>query len=136
MRNTVHQLLTAQAGLVAVVPSDRWYQAGAVVDVPPRPFVVLRWLAPVGGNASGRFMRQLRLEIHDERGSYARCQAFLGGPDKNNGVYAVLSPLLNYVGVDGRITQADYLGHSGDQEDQTYNTNMQFSSWRMIGVEL
>lgn len=136
MRKTVHQLLTAQAGLVAVVPADRWYQAGAVLDTPVKPFVVLRWLAPVQASVTTRYMRQLRVEFHDKRGSYVQSDAFLGCPDKNNGVYAVLSPLVHFTGVDGRIAEATYLGHSGDQEDETYNTNMQFSSWRMIGVEL
>lgn len=136
MRATVHQLLTAQAGLLAVVPLARWYQAGNVVDQPIKPFVVLRWLAPVQASVTSRYMRQLRVEFHSERGSYAAADAFLGSPDKNDGVYGVLYPLANFVGVDGRITEATYLGHSGDQEDETYKTNMKFSSWRMIGVDL
>lgn len=136
MRKTIFQLLTASAPLVAVVPLSRWKQAGNVVDTPTFPFVVLRWLAPVEGNVSGRFMRQLRVEFYDARGSYDKADAFLGTPDQGTGVYGALSGLQDYVGVDGRITQTRYLGHSGDQESETYKCNLKFSSWRMIGVDL
>lgn len=136
MRQTIYQLLTGTPALVAHVPAGRWYQAGNVVDTPVKPFVVLRWLAPVPSDARGRFLKQLRIEHHAQRGSYALADAFLGSPDLNNGVYAVMAGIANLVGLDGRITQADYLGHSGDQEDATYNTNMKFSSWRVIGVDL
>lgn len=136
MRKTVYQLLTASAPLVAVVPVAKWKQAGNVVDVPAFPFVVLRWLAPVESNATGRFMRQLRVEFYSERGSYASADAFLGTPDTGSGVYGVLSGLTDYVGVDGRITCTRYLGHSGDQESEEFKCNLKFSSWRMIGVDL
>jgi hypothetical protein len=136
MRKTVYQLLTAQAGLVATVPVARWYQAGRVIDVPVFPFVVLRWLAPVAGNSPNRYLKQLRVEFYTERGSYSGADAFLGTPDLGTGVCGVLSGLTDHVGTDGRITQADYLGHSGDQESEEYKCNLKFSSWRMIGVDL
>jgi hypothetical protein len=136
MRNTVYQLLTASLPLTAVVPVGRWKQAGNVVDTPTMPFVVLRWLAPVEGNAVGHFLKQLRVEFYSDRGSYASADAFLGSPDTGSGVYGVLSGLQDYVGSDGRITQTRYLGHSGDQESELYNCNLKFSSWRMIGVDL
>jgi hypothetical protein len=101
-----------------------------------KPFVILRWLAPVTAAANGRFLNQLRVDVHDTRGSYKRIDGLLGSPHKGDGVYGVLSALANHVGVDGRITQADYLGHSGDQEDPTYGTNFKFSSWQVIGVDL
>lgn len=136
MRNTVYKLLTDTAELTAVVPKARWYQAGNVVDTPPFPFVVLRWLAPVAGNARGRFAKQLRVEFYSARGSYASADAFLGSPDTGSGVYGVLGGLADYVGSDGRITETGYLGHSGDQESDIYKCNLKFSSWRMIGVDL
>jgi hypothetical protein len=107
-----------------------------VVDSPVKPFVILRWLAPVPSAASGKFLKQLRIEHHGQRGSYAPADTFLGSPDRNDGIYGAMAGISQLVGVDGRITQADYLGHSGDQEDPTYMTNMKFSSWRVIGVDL
>jgi hypothetical protein len=136
MRKTVYAYLTGQSGLIAQVPVGRWKQAGDVIDTPQFPFVVLRWLAPVPGNASGRYMKQLRVEHYSARGSYSAADAFLGSPDTGQGVYGALSGLLDYVGTDARITQADYLGHSGDQESEIYKSNLKFSSWRMIGVDL
>ena len=128
MRKTMYQFLVAQAPLLAVVPVSRWYQAGSVVDVPVKPFVVLRWLAPVPLAAG--FGRQLRLDVHDTRGSYANIHAF------NRAATAALKSVVDLVGVDGRITQCDFLGSGGDQEDDTYKTNYSFTSWQVIGVDL
>lgn len=137
MRKTVYQYLTSQSYLTDIVPPARWFQAGAVVDNPQKMFVVLRWLAPVpSGIMTGHFFNQLRVDVHDTRGSYQRIDAFLGSQHTNTGVFKALEPLTQYVGPDGRITEATFLGHSGDQEDPTYNTNFKFSSWRVIGVDL
>ncbi len=133
MRKTIWGALTASSALTAIVPAERWYEAGAVVDQPVKPFVVLRWIAPVPSN-SGRWLNQLRVDVHDERGDYSRIEQLLGNPYTGGGVYALLSGLLDYVGPDGRITQCDYLNHSGDQEDEVYGTNYKFSSWQVIGV--
>lgn len=134
MRKTIYSLLTGTTGLVAQVPADRWFAAGAIVDSPTRMFVVLRWLAPVPSSARGRFLNQLRVDVHDQRGTYSRIETLLGNPDTGGGIYAVLSGIIQLDGIDGRITQCDYLGHSGDQEDETYGTNYKFSSWQVIGV--
>jgi hypothetical protein len=134
MRKTLYAALTGAAPLTALVPPERWFQAGAVTDVPPTMFVVLRWLSPVPSSARGRFLNQLRIDVHDRRGSYSNIDAFLGSPDVGNGVYGVMNGILQLDGIDGRITQCDYLGHSGDQEDETYGTNYKFSSWQVIGV--
>ena len=48
-------------------------------------------------------------------------------------MYSVLSGVMDLVGTDGRVAQADYLGHSGDQEDIDYKANMKFSSWQISG---
>lgn len=136
MKRTIRDALLAEPTLTAIVPASRWYAAGNVVDNPPdKPFVVLRWLAPVP-LAGGRFAKQLRVDVHEARGSYTLGRQVLGSPDTGEGVYGVLSGLVDYAGVDAHIAQCDYLGHSGDQEDATYNTNFQFQSWQVIGVEL
>ena len=135
MRKTIYQVLTATTALTAQVPAARWYEAGAVIDQPRKPFVVLRWIAPVP-SSSGRWLNQLRVDVHGERGDYSRIETLLGNPYSGGGIYDVLSGLANYVGPDGRITQCDYLNHSGDQEDEVYGTNFKFSSWQVIGVTL
>lgn len=137
MRKTVRDLLIGQPSLTALVPQDRWYAPGAVTDNPVAGgmFVVLRWLAPVRSDST-RMLHQLRVDVHDKRGSYAKIEQLLGSPDRVTGIYAVLSSVANHVGADARITQMDYIGHSGDQEDSTYGTNFKFSSWQVIGVDL
>jgi hypothetical protein len=133
MRATVLGLLLADGALTAVIPSERWFQAGNVLDSPEKPFAVLRWLAPVAGNASGSFAHQLRVDIHDRRGGYKRIDQLLGGPFRSGGVYAILSGILGVSGPDGYVAQADYLGDSGDQEDLDYRSNYKFSSWQILG---
>lgn len=136
MRATVRNALISSPALLSQVPEERWYVPGAVIDNPPKPFVVLRWIAPVASVARGRFLKQLRVDVHDKRGSYSRIRQVLGSPDTGGGVYGVLSGLLQHTGVDGRITECTYLGHGGDQEDETYGTSYSFSSWQVIGVDL
>lgn len=136
MRATVRSLLVGTPALTTIVPAGRWYQAGNVIDNPPKPFVVLRWLAPVPGQFRLHMLRQLRIDVHDERGSYRNIDMLIGSPDKGDGIFGVLSSIANLVGVDGRVMQADWLGHSGDQEDPDYSTNLKFTSWQLIGVDL
>lgn len=136
MRATVRNLILSSPALTAVIPADRWYTPGAVVDTPKTPFAVLRWLAPVASGARGRSLHQLRVDVHDDRGSYKRIKQVLGSPDKYDGVYGLFVAVTNYVGTDGRITEMDYVGSSGDQEDDVYKTNYMFSSWQVIGVDL
>ena len=133
MRQTIHQLLTSQIGLIAVVPASRWFSPGAVIDMPPKPYVILRWLAPVGGDARGTFAHQLQVIVHDKRGSYDQIEELLGGPHRTGGVYPVLKNITDYVGPDGRISQADYLGDSGDDVDVDQKSNTKYSSWQIAG---
>lgn len=128
MRQTMHQYLLSQTALTAIVPAGSWKQAGAVIDNPPKPFVVVRWLAPVALAAS--FGRQLRLDVHDSRSSYQLIDAF------NRAVQPILQGVQDLVGTDGRITQCDFLGTGGDQENEIYGTNFSFTSWQVIGVDL
>lgn len=127
MRATVYGLLTGTPGLTDLVPAERWFEAGAVLDTPVKPFVVLRWLSPVPLSARS-FGNQLRVEVHGERGDYTMLDDF------NDEVVKVLGPLEQLVGSDGRVTQCDYLGHSGDQEHPEYRSNYKFTSWQVIGV--
>ena len=136
MRGTVHQLLIGVPALTAVIPTERWYQQGAVTDVPPLPFAILKWLSPVRSN-SGADMHQLQVVIYDKRGSYKKIDDLLGSPYKaGTSVYSVLSAVAGLTGPDGYVAQADYLGHSGDDVDVDYKANMKFSSWQIAGRSL
>lgn len=133
MRATIRDLFVADAALTAVVPTERWFQAGNVLDVPLKPFVILRWITPVRGDARGTFAHQLRIDVHDHRGSYKRIDALLGGPYRIGGVYAVLQTLMGHTGTDGYIAQADYLGESGDDADVDFKSNFKYGSWQIAG---
>jgi hypothetical protein len=133
MRRALRDLLVADAGLIAVIPPERWYAPGGVLDHPGFPFAILRWIAPVQLAAKGGFGHQLRVDVHDRRGSYDRIEAVLGGPYRTGGVYPLIAGILGLHGVDGYIAQADFLGESGDQEDEVYGSNYKFLSWQIMG---
>jgi hypothetical protein len=136
MRATIHNQLIGDPTLTALIPAERWFQAGAVLDRPRFPFAVVRWIAPVSGAALGTFLNQLRIDVHDARGDYTTIDRVLGAPWRTGGVYGNLSALVDFTGADGRIVQCDYLGDSGDQEDTDYNSNFKYSSWQVIGRNL
>lgn len=137
MRATVHALLVGSAPLTALIPTERWFQAGNVIDVPRKPFAVLRWITPVPGDARGTYAHQLRVEAYDERpGSYKRIDELLGDPYSGGGVYDVLSGIMGLTGSDGYIAQADYLGWSGDDVHVEFKANFKYSSWQIIGRNL
>lgn len=133
MRQTLRSLLVSDGGLTDLIPAERWFQAGAVLDVPPYPFAVLRWISPVAGDARGTYAHQLRIEIYDERGDFGRIDQILGGPYKTGGIWPLMNGIADLTGPDGRITQADYLGDSGDQEHVEFRAGLKFSSWQVVG---
>ena len=134
MRATVHQLLTGVGALTAVIPTERWFQLGDVIDVPQLPFAILRWLSPVQSD-SGAQLHQLQIAVYDRRGSYAQIDRLLGGPYQllTPSIYSVLNGIGGLTGVDGYVTQADYLGHSGDDVDIDFKANTKYSSWQIAG---
>lgn len=133
MKATIHQLITGSAPLTALIPTERWYTAGSVVDVPIKPFAILRWITPVAGAAKQTYAHQLRVEVYDNRGSYQEIGRILGGPHRSGGVFPLLAGISDLVGPDGRVTMADYLGESGDDVNVDYKANMRYSSWQIIG---
>lgn len=133
MRRTIHSLLVGQTSLTSLIPTERWYQQGSVIDVPKKPFAVLQWLSPVSGDARGTFANQLQVRVYDDRGSYLDIDRILGGPHRSGGVYPILAGVTDLVGPDGRVTQCDYLGTSGDDVDVDYRANVKWASWQIIG---
>jgi hypothetical protein len=126
MRAAMYELLTGYPALTDIVPVERWFQAGAVVDVPPMPFVIMRWLAPTP--LTGRLGHQLQVQVHDERGDYSRIDEILRLVD------TICRAVVQFQGTDGRIVQIDVLPHSGDQESPVYGSNYRFSALQVIGV--
>lgn len=133
MRATIRDLIIAEPTLTAVIPPLRWFEAGAVIDVPAKPFAVLRWISPVAGDAKGSFAHQFQVQIFDNRGSYKRIEEILGGPYRTGGVHEILAGIADVTGSDGRVTQADFLGYSGDDVDINTKSNTKYSMWQIIG---
>lgn len=126
MYKTMYELLTGHAPLTALVPVGRFYEAGSTEDRPYRPYVVIGWL-PMLRKASGRFVRPCEVRVHDERGSYALIR------DINEIVTALLGGVQQFQGSDGWLTQCSFTGDSGELVDQDTSTNLQFTSWEVVG---
>lgn len=138
MRATVRDLILANGALTALIPAERWLQVGNVIDVPLKPFAILRWITPVAGDAKGTYANQLRIEIYDKRpGSYKTVDQILGKPyPAPSGIYAVMSGMMGITGSDGYVAQADFLGTSGDDVNADFKANFKYSSWQIIGRTL
>lgn len=129
MRKTMYEILAGSTELAAVV-GDRIFERGAVIDVPPRPFLVQAWGVTAVSNTTIRSARLLDLYVHDERGDYGRIEEALAAAK------LALKGVAQYVGTTGyRIVQCDYQGISGDLDDPERRTNFQFSSWQVVGGE-
>lgn len=129
LQATTYALLTEEPALVDLVPTERWFRRGGVVDVPQTPYVVLAWLGPL---TTGRrnSAQLLDVYVHDEVGSYTRIEEIL------EAIKGVLLDAVHYRGWAGNafpLVQADYLGKSGDGVDQGNGTSYQFSSWKILG---
>ena len=126
MYKTMYELLTGYAPLTALVPVERIYETGSVEDHPEMPYVVLVWLPKVD-KGRRNYTNAFEVHAHDERGSHARlrsiCQAV---KDRLDGV-------AQYQGSDGYITQCDYVGDGGEIYDSEAKTNLQFTSWEVVG---
>lgn len=133
MRAVIHQALVGDGALMALLPTERWFQQGSVIDVPRKPFAILRWIAAVPGNAQQSYAHQLQVQIYDDRGTYQDIDRILGGPHRSGGVWSILSGITNLEGADGRVTQCDYLGQSSDDVDVDFKANTKYSSWQIIG---
>lgn len=123
IRATIWQLLTTDPAITALVPAERWFQRGSVVDTPITPYGVL---ADLGTDTDPT--RQLYVAVHDERGSYVAIEGVL------RLVRTRLEAAEQYGGSDGRLVSAKHLTTSEDVVDDATNTNVKSSIYRYLGV--
>lgn len=126
MYQAMYELLTGYSPLTAIVPTVNFYESGSTKDRPVRPYIVIGWL-PQLRKASGRYASICEVRVHDEPGSYARIRQI------NGLVRALLNGVEQYQGSDGWLTQCSYNGDSGELVDTDAGTNLQFTSWEVVG---
>jgi len=127
MYKTMYELLTGHAPLTALVPVERIYETGSVEDRPQTPFLVLAWQPSYQSSTRQPFQRQLEVHAHDERGSHALLRQVMAA------VKTCLEGATQFQGSDGWITCCDFAGDGGELVDPETSTNLQFSSWRVVG---
>jgi hypothetical protein len=129
MRSLIHNALTNEAELTALVPAERWVARSALDDRPETPFVVLAMGAVTPALASVR-RGGLSVWVHDDRGSYVRIDSILDIVEKR---------LLSYVHRtfgDAELMVVEFEGRSDDLEDDGLRTATRNSSFRIVGKNL
>lgn len=126
MYKAMYELLTGNAGVIALVPVQHFYESGSTEDRPLRPYIVIRWL-PQLLKPSGNYTNPCEVRVHDEPGSYARIR------DVQDAVRKCLKAVAQYHGSDGWLVQCDYAGDSGELTDPDSATNLQYTSWEVVG---
>jgi hypothetical protein len=126
MRALLYQAITASTDLTAIIPAERWIQAGAIDAPTARPFAVIRI---VDGPPSISKATQPRVEIwvHDDRGSYLRIDEVL---DLLEDILPIVPPLEND---SDRIVAVDWSGRSPDLVDEGFNTNTRHTDFIVTG---
>ena len=127
MYKTMYELLSSYAPLTDLVPVERIYETGSVEDSPEHPFVVLAWQPSFRGTPRQRFVRVFEVHAHDDRGSHARLREIM------RAVRDRLESVTQYQGSDGWLTQCDFVGDGGELMDPETSTNLQFTSWQVVG---
>lgn len=130
MRKAMHHLLTTDPTLLDLLPADKWFARGAVVDKPTTPFAVEAWqgVTAVGRGRVG--LPRLTIWVYQSRGSYdlidkvlARCKE-------------LLEETYDFEHDGQRIIQADFEGSSVDLFDDVYRANARNSGFRVLGSGL
>lgn len=127
-RQWIWDQLTGYASLIAIVPVDQMYGAGAVEGIPAeKPFVILRFEDHVPelmeGESEAAHSQNLTVWAHDLPGSYARIDTILG---------LILSALTGQVSEQSAIACVTQ-GSSGDLADDSYGTITRNASFRLLG---
>lgn len=123
----MYELLTGYAPLTALVPVDHIHETGSLEDHPELPFLVLAWQPSVQKASLRRFNRIFEVHAHDERGSHALLRQVM------RAVADCLGGAAQYQGTDGWITQCDFIADGGELLDPETSTNLQFSTWEVVG---
>jgi hypothetical protein len=126
MRALVLQAITSEPALTALIPADRWIQAGSLDEMPARPFAVIRL---IDGTQTIVYSEQPRFEIwvHDDRGSYIKIDQILRLV-RETLIAAVPMEDANY-----RIVDVDWTGNGPDLIDEGYNTNVRTARFTLTG---
>lgn len=129
-RATLRDLLALDTEMQTMVSPDGWYAFGAPDTPPERPFVVMKWgeTEPglgviVPGSA------RVALWVYDEPADFARIDAVIDRAKR------ILDAAEHVIGLDGTITQADWVGDSEDFKDDVYECLVRTSVYR-VGVRV
>lgn len=129
MRKAMHNLLTTDPTLAALLPAEKWYQRGAVPDSPRTPFAVEAWQ---GEEVRGKslVLPRFTLWVYQARGSYHIIDEVLRRATE------LLSSTVAYEHDGERLAQVDYEGSSVDLFDDVYRANARNAGYRVIGSGL
>jgi hypothetical protein len=126
MRKLIYQALINSLPLTAVIPANRWIQAGSMDNQILKPFGIIR-LTDTAPSISRSPQPGLQIWVHDNRGSYGQI---------DNTIELVKTALLDALPMENsthRIVHIGWIGDSPDLVDEGFNTNTKFSSFTLTG---
>lgn len=127
MRASLYQLLASDEEITSIV-GDRIFQASAVDQAPPRPFLIYRLggVVPVPGSETGAVTAEVW--AHDDPGSYVQLDNLL------RAVKRLLRGTTHYSGAPGeRIATTRWESDSTDLFDDGYRTNTKYTRFTLVG---
>lgn len=131
MRGLIDSIVLSDGELTALVPADRWREAGANADTPARPFAEYRWGLSQPGVTSRSQVRSQILDVyvHDEEGSY---DAVINPAISR--LRTVLDAATGSVGFGASLAGAVWQEDSPDIYDDGHRTAVRYSRYRIIGT--
>jgi hypothetical protein len=127
MKSIVYDLLSDDDALHALgFVKERWFDNSSQIDVSVKPFAVLSWGASFGESRAMQG-RTLEVYLHDDRGSYMTIT------DGLNRISDLMEDAADINANGHRVTEANWIGCSGDLSDLDYKTNMRYVTFRVAG---
>lgn len=126
MRSLIRARILATPALIAIIPADRWFGSGSIVDTPTRPFAEIRFGGVFPGMANIT-RRRLEVWIHDEEGSYERIDQVIGL------LKTAISGMTNVQSGPSEVICANWISDSTDLYDDGYRTNAKSTGFDVIG---
>lgn len=127
MRAIVRGFIIGRPEIVELIPADRWFEGGAVIDTPTKPFGVLKFGGTFRGMGPVRVNR-LEVVVHAERGSFDLIDTVL----LRSKLAFADAVHLRRAGSDVEVMQVDWVSDSPDLFDAEHRSNTRSSQYDLI----
>jgi len=128
MRELMYGLIARDPDLNLLIPEERWYSSGGMIDTPVRPFAVMRFGVRSRGVGDTRRV-PFTVWVHQEKGSFDIVDAVI------RRIKVILEQSAGIVQGSTVLVCADWSGDSEDLQDPEHRTNVRTTGWTLIGKD-